>query len=74
MKQENSGYPDWCKTDEDKDKYISEYEVFEGIKLEKSKICINEGLRAISKMFLGSILFEYQQDKICHDNHFKRIV
>ena len=59
MKQENSGYPEWCKTDEDKDKFINDYELFEGIKLDKNKICINEGLRAISKMLLNSFWGRY---------------
>ena len=36
-----------------------DYELFEGIKLDKSKICINEGLRAISKMLLNSFWGRY---------------
>ena len=54
VKQENSGYPSWCENDNDKDKYIEEYERNEGIRLEKDNICYNEGLRSISKLLLTS--------------------
>jgi hypothetical protein len=33
IKQENSGYPSWCQNENDKLKYIQDYEKFEGIKL-----------------------------------------
>ena len=59
IKQENSGYPEWCKTEQDKDQYINDYEKFEGIKLEKNKICVNEGLRSISKLLLNSMWGRY---------------
>ena len=64
--QENSGYPEWCKTEQDKDQYINDYEKFEGIKLEKNKICVNEGLRSISKLLLNSMWGRYclQTNKI----------
>ncbi len=59
MKQENSGYPSWCENDNDKDKYIEEYERNEGIRLEKDNICFNEGLRSISKLLLNSFWGPY---------------
>ena len=34
IKQESSGYPDWCKTDKDKEKFKSDYQQAEGILLE----------------------------------------
>ena len=66
VKQENSGYPSWCENDNDKDKYIEEYERNEGIRLEKDNICYNEGLRSISKLLLNSFWGRYclQTNKI----------
>ena len=59
IKQENSGFPDWCKTEDDKNQYIQDYELQEGIKLEIDKIQINEGLRSISKFLLNSMWGRY---------------
>jgi hypothetical protein len=66
VKQENPGYPSWCENDYDKGKYIEEYERNEGIRLEKDKICYNEGLRSISKLLLKSFWGRYclQRNKI----------
>ena len=54
IKQEASGYPSWVKSDADKDNYIEEYYAREGIKLDKSKILPNSGLKALSKLLLNS--------------------
>ena len=54
IKQESSGFPGWVKTEEDKDDYIRQYEAKEGIKLEKSSITKNPGLRSIAKLMLNS--------------------
>jgi len=35
LKTEASGYPDWVRTTEDKDRYISNFHASEGIRLEK---------------------------------------
>ena len=59
IKQENSGYPEWCKTDLDKDEYIKNYYEKEGIQLNKEKITKNEGLRSISKLLLNSMWGRY---------------
>jgi hypothetical protein len=48
IKQENSGYPNWCQTESDKIKYIQDYEKFEGFQLNQNNFCANEGLRSIS--------------------------
>ena len=53
LKQEASGYPSWCKTDEDKKRYIDDYQQQEGISLDPSKIMKNEGLRSLSKLMLN---------------------
>ena len=54
IKQEASGYPDWIKTEEDKNIYISNYLQHEGILLDKDNIKVNPGLKAISKLLLNS--------------------
>jgi hypothetical protein len=53
IKTEASGYPPHVQTDEEKDKYIADFEEHEGIKLEKDKIMVNPGLRALAKLFLN---------------------
>ena len=58
-KQENSGYPSWCHTEDDRDRYIQNYYEKEGIRLEKNKIQHNEGMRSISKLFLNSMWGRY---------------
>lgn len=55
IKQESSGYPNWVKTEDDKNKYIQEYFEKQGILLEKSKIIYNEGLRTVAKLILNSL-------------------
>jgi hypothetical protein len=54
VKQESSGWPDWVQTDDDKDRYIREYEEKEGIKLDPEKVQMNAGLRYIAKLCLNS--------------------
>lgn len=61
IKQEASGYPDWVKTEEDKDKYIADYHKNQGILLEKHKIIKNKGLRAIAKLCLNSLWGKFGQ-------------
>jgi hypothetical protein len=54
IKQQASGYPDWVKSEGDKNKYINQYLDREGIQLEKDKINVNSGLKALSKLLLNS--------------------
>ena len=54
IKQEASGWPSGCSTDEEKNEYIRCYEDHEGIKLEKEKVTKNAGLRAVAKLALNS--------------------
>ncbi len=55
IKQECSGWPDWCVTDADKQKYIDDYELNQGIRLEWAKIVKNPGMRAIAKICLNTL-------------------
>jgi hypothetical protein len=51
---QSSGWPDWVKTDADKETYVRQYEEREGIKLNPDNIKKNPGMRALSKLGLNS--------------------
>ena len=53
-KQESSGWPSGCETDEEQETYITEYERHEGILLDKEKIVVNPGREAVAKVMLNS--------------------
>ena len=53
-KQESSGWPSDCVTDEQKTEYVSEYEKHERILLDKEKIAVNPGRKAVAKVMLNS--------------------
>ena len=55
VKQEISGWPEGVVTDDQKEKYISEYFKEEGIRLEKDKIEHNPGLRSVAKAMLNTL-------------------
>ncbi|XP_054279042.1 uncharacterized protein LOC128997429 [Macrosteles quadrilineatus] len=61
MKQEASGFPSWCETEEDKDQYIKDYFKKEGVQLEKDKIIKNGGLRSLAKLMLNSFWGKFGQ-------------
>ena len=54
-KQEASGYPPDCVTDEQKQRYVEGYERHEGIQLNPEKIEYNPGLRYLAKLVLNSL-------------------
>jgi hypothetical protein len=54
LKQEASGYPANVNTEEEKDKYISDYFQHEGIHLRKDKIKKNPGMRTLAKLQLNT--------------------
>ena len=49
-KQEASGYPEGCVTDEQKRAYIEDYKQHENIELDYDKIAKNSGARQVAKM------------------------
>ena len=59
IKQEASGYPKHCVTDEQKQQYIDEYYEHEGIRLDPNKIEYNPGLRMLAKLALNSLWGTY---------------
>ena len=54
IKQEASGYPAWVVSEEDKNRYVDEYNNKEGILLDKNSRKLNPGLKALSKLLLNS--------------------
>ena len=61
IKQESSGWPAWVQTEQDRERYIKEYEEKEGIKLDSTKISKNPALRYIAKIFLNSLWGKFAQ-------------
>ena len=53
IKQEASGYPKDCETEEQKQHYIEEYFEHHRIRLDPSKIVYNPGLQGLAKLMLN---------------------
>jgi hypothetical protein len=54
IKQDCSGWPSWCVTQNDRNRHIQNYYDREGVKLEPTKIAKNPSLRFLSKIMLNS--------------------
>ncbi|XP_044596712.1 uncharacterized protein LOC123273376 [Cotesia glomerata] len=61
IKTEASGFPKDCVTEEDKNKYIEDYERAGGICLDKDRIKYNSGLRSVAKLSLNSLWGKFGQ-------------
>jgi len=61
IKQQAEGWPMWVKNENDKNKYIKDYQDHEGILLDKDKIEKNPGLRALAKLCLNSFWGKFAQ-------------
>lgn len=61
LKQEASGWPEWVKSEADKDKYIEDFELREGIHLDRDQIRKNPGFRALAKLMLNSFWGKFGQ-------------
>ncbi|ESO85566.1 hypothetical protein LOTGIDRAFT_155055 [Lottia gigantea] len=61
MKMESSGYPDNCRTDEDKRNFIEEVFRKEGVILDPDQIKPNKGRRAFSKSILNTLWGKFGQ-------------
>ena len=61
LKQEASGYPDSCQTEEDKLQYIKDYEAKEGVKLDPDRVQKNPALRSIAKLAANSQWGKYAE-------------
>ncbi|KAG8227520.1 hypothetical protein J437_LFUL002409 [Ladona fulva] len=51
---EASGFPYWCRTPDDKSKYLSSFRERENIALDETSVQQNPGLRQLSKLMLNS--------------------
>jgi len=67
IKQEASGWPRWCDTEDKKTEYLEEYKRVQGIELDRSKVEKNPGRKATAKMMLNSFWgkFGERQNKPC---------
>lgn len=61
IKMESSGFPDYCKTDENKQQYIERVRMHEGISLDPDQIKYNAGRRAVAKLCLNNIWGKFAQ-------------
>ena len=55
IKAEASGWPNWAVSNEDKQRYLSDFKRKENIELDPTKIDSNPGLRSIAKLMLNSL-------------------
>ncbi|CAC5368814.1 unnamed protein product [Mytilus coruscus] len=61
IKQEASGFPLHCTSEEDKREYIRLYKENEGIELDYDNIKVNPGLRSLAKLCLNSFWGKFGQ-------------
>lgn len=61
LKQEASGFPEECRTEQQKRDYIADYAKNEGIHLDYNQIKKNPGLRSLAKIALNSFWGKFGQ-------------
>lgn len=66
IKQESSGWPTDCLTDEQRKEYIANYEKHEGVKLNITEIKKNPGRRQVAKLALNCFWGRYLLFYIIH--------
>ena len=59
IKQENSGWPSDCVTEDRKNEHIRQYDEREGVRLDPEGISKNPGLRLIGKLMMNSFWGRY---------------
>ena len=64
IKQEASGYPEYCKTEADKKQFVRDYYLAEKLKLDPSNIKVNKGMRAFAKIMLNCLWGKLAQREI----------
>ncbi|XP_022807948.1 uncharacterized protein LOC111344946 [Stylophora pistillata] len=62
IKQESSGYPAWCQTEEQKAHYVKQCKQKEGIDLNPTMITKNPGRKATAKLMLNSFWGKFGQN------------
>ena len=63
LKPESSGFPSWVQNEDDKDRYIEDYRLSEGIVLDKASISKNSGQRTLAKLKLNSVRGNWAQNQ-----------
>ena len=72
LKQESSGWPEWCHTDEDRQKYLEDYQRVEGIRLDPGNINKNPGMRSLAKLCLNSFWGKFgQRDRVGQSTYLR---
>ncbi|XP_072400750.1 uncharacterized protein [Diabrotica undecimpunctata] len=61
LKQQASGWPRGCESDEQKNKYVEEFFQREDVRLDFSEISENPGLRSLAKLMLNSFWGKFAQ-------------
>ena len=61
LKQEASGWPEWCSSEVERNNYIEQFKTREGIQLDRDAICTNPGLRSLAKLMLNSFWGKFGQ-------------
>ena len=61
IKTEASNWPNWCNTEEEKEKYLKDFEEWHGFGLDRNKIEKNTGYKSVAKMFLNSLWGKFCQ-------------
>jgi hypothetical protein len=61
FKQQASDWPEWCKVESDRTKYLQDYADHEGVHLDWQKIEKNPGLRSLAKLCLNSFWGKFGQ-------------
>ena len=71
MKEESSGWPDYCKTNEEKENFLREYKKREGIELDRNELDkgLNPSKRQISKLLLNSLW-----GKFCQRSNLNKVI
>ena len=73
IKQEASGYPGWCQSDSEKEKFVRDYEEAEGIRLDPSNIQKNPGKRNFAKIMLNCLWGKLaQREKMTHTEYISK--
>ncbi|XP_046382273.1 uncharacterized protein LOC124153218 [Ischnura elegans] len=61
IKQEASGWPAWCTTEEDRNAYLACFKEREGVELDRHSISHNPGKRSLAKLMLNSFWGKFGQ-------------
>ena len=61
LKQQASGWPSECDTEEKRRTYLDDYKAHEGIELDPAKVEKNPGLRSLAKLMLNSFWGKFGQ-------------